>query len=41
MSAGALWTMAALALAIAACNSETGPGSSSPGNGSEWSTYSD
>jgi hypothetical protein len=40
MSAGALWTLAALALATAACGSEVGPGSS-PAKGSGWSTYRD
>jgi hypothetical protein len=38
MSAGALWTIAALALATAACGSEVSPGSS-PANRSEWPTY--
>jgi hypothetical protein len=40
MSAGALWTMAALALATAGCGAQVSPGSS-PANGSEWSTHRD
>jgi hypothetical protein len=40
MSAGALLTLAALALATAGCGSQVGSGSS-PTKGSEWSTYHD
>src|SRR5918994_1434069 len=40
MSAGALWTMAALAPADRGCGSDVGP-ASSRATGSEWSTYRD